>query len=227
MSKPRADSITRGKEKLIKQYKKLIADNLFWEEIDHLKKIKNSKKFKVGDSFVHEIYMLSVYELCRKFNLPPYPWREVILDHVSKGKKHEPDFSAPIFDTCYLRVLTIEKGAPRADIEELNEHYPIAICLSPHATVTDLRDYIDKHKDFLDSLLKNTKTHEDRLFNMRDSYEAERNEIIMNLHSQGLTNKKIARVLADEYLTDEQRPKFGPLTADDVSRIVRRIKAKK
>lgn len=203
---------TKGQIKLEGYFKELVKKQGFKVSIEKLRKLYWSDDFRSSET-IRTKYWDCVYDICKKYNLSPYPWREVIDELVKEEDGMIPEFGVR-FDMCLIRSFLIEEGQNLEDIKHLNAQYPLAICLSPYATIDDIKDYLDTHREDIRSLLKSHQQSESIIthYKRRDTKVATRNDFIFeNRHKP---RKELVSLVSN---------KFGQVMGyDEISKVIQR-----
>ncbi len=116
------------------------------EVINKYVELKKQGKLRANGAYVTCLEDLN--HLCKKYNLPAYPWRDVFEKMVNEGIDTEVDFSGPLYDVCNLRTFQLEPRSDDSGVQWANDNYPIAIGLSPYAVTEDIISYLNKNKSF-------------------------------------------------------------------------------
>jgi len=217
------DKKTKGQIKLEGYFRELLKKKDVIDTIKSLQLLRQSTGLHDQASYLEYFEQLDV--LCERHNLRPYPWQDIFEKLVIHGIDTEVDLSAPIYDTCYLRVFELEENAPKEDVRWLNKNYPVGIAINPYATKEEVMDYIDKNLPTIRSILDSKKSEQKPIekYKRRDSAIAERDDFIFRKHQQGLSRKEIMEIFNDS-VTDNDVKIYD---YDTIGKIVQREKERR
>jgi patatin-like phospholipase/acyl hydrolase len=207
---------TQGQIKLDGYFKEISKKEDFKKMVSHLKTIYQDKDFTSNEE-LRKTYWREIYLLCKENNLPPYPWREVIDEIVRKNRA--PKDLGVRFDMCTIRSFLIEENASSEDIEHYNKQYPLAICISPYATIQDIKNFLDKRSDLIRSLLENHQEYKNVIkhYKRRNPSKMARDEFIFN--NRHKSRKEVSELVS---------AKYGLIMGyDDVGKIIQREKKRR
>lgn len=185
---------TSGRNKLENYFKELLIKQSFKDDITKLKETLDTAEFNE--------YVKENEELCVKYNLPPYPFGDVVHAVVVEDDWESViNTSNPSFDMCTVRSLTVEEDGDPDAVKALNKAFPVAISISPYAKIEDIKAFLNEHKDFIREFLESHQSSENVIagFKRRNAIVAARDAFIYE--NRDIPTKELVTAVSEKYGT--------------------------
>ena len=142
-----------------------------------------------------------IKDICQKFHLHYIDWREPI-DEMIFYNKYSMEFAGyNCFNLCAVRDLTKNNNEKFSKESEESDDmaYPIAIRVSPYASLRDILDFVKQHSILIQGFQNKYKDKEARIGKERrkKTIIQERNEFIYQ--HKDLTRRKIMSLITDKF----------------------------
>jgi hypothetical protein len=193
---------SKGFKVLHNYFKEVVKSDSFQERITELRKEHNGKGTPE--------FMKKIRKVANDFGLYNYKWDVVILAYLMGEKKYDLILSGYGFDLCKIRDNLREQRnldnpftglslKPYHDIE--NAEFPIAILISPYASIRNISDFIKKNSLAIKKIQEKYRNKENKIGHIKtkNPKKQERNQFIYD-------NRKNLSILETKRLVDE---KFG------------------